>query len=146
MNCNSNTAPLIDSISQDCENICNPKPINIICRQIIIPTGQDILAVQGDINSSFREFFIPIETEQGFELADANFVIEILNSENFYYEVSVDDNKTVQGNYIKLKWQLSEQDTSVAGDLKVAIKATKSNFKWETYYAIFKIQQNLEKQ
>lgn len=146
MNCNNNTAPLIDNISQSCDNVCIPKPINIVCRQIIIPTGQDILAVQGDINSSFREFFIPVETEQGFDLTDADFVIEVLNAENFYYEVSINNSKTVQGNYIKLKWELNEQDTSVAGNLKVAIKATKPDFKWETYYATFKIQQNLKKQ
>jgi hypothetical protein len=66
MNCNSNTAPLPNvSTGQGCNVGCVPKPINVVCRQIIIPSGQEILAVEGDMNSSYREFLIPLDTDKG---------------------------------------------------------------------------------
>lgn len=144
MNCNSNTAPLPSTSGEGCNVGCKPKSINIVCRKIIIPSGQETLAVEGDLNSSFREFLIPLETEQGFNLEDATFAILVMNSNGEQYQVIIDDtNKTIQGNYIKIKWNLSARDTSVAGDLKVSIQATKDDFRWETYYAKFRVQPSL---
>lgn len=144
MNCNSNTAPLITNEVSGCTNGCMPKAINVVCREIIIPAGQETLGVEGDINSIYREFFIPIETEQGFNLEDATFVILVMNSAGECYQNVIDDNdKSIVGNYIKIKWNLSARDTSVNGNLKVAIQAIKDDFKWETYEATFIIHSSL---
>ncbi|MFR3182510.1 MAG: hypothetical protein ACLTPN_02705 [Clostridia bacterium] len=145
MNCNSNTAPLPNvSTGQGCNVGCVPKPINVVCRQIIIPSGQEILAVEGDMNSSYREFLIPLDTEQGFDLTDAMFIVLVRNANGEQYQVVIrDEDKSVVNNYMKLRWNLEPKDTSVAGNLNVAIKAVKDNFKWETYPATFKIYSSL---
>ena len=57
MNCNSNTVPLINSSDTDsCNTGCANKNIFVICRNIIIPAGQDIIAVQNDLGSVTRTF------------------------------------------------------------------------------------------
>ena len=61
MNCNSNTVSLIegDGNNLNCNNGCVPKDINVICRKIIIPFGQNVLAIQGENNSNTRTFIVP---------------------------------------------------------------------------------------
>lgn len=144
MNCNSNTAALVTSTTSSCNNGCEPKPINVICRKIIIPSGQEILAVEGDTNSSYREFWLPLETEQGYSLENADFTIVVNNSDNEQHEVEISsENKMIEGNYIKIKWVLSVEDTLVPGNITISIRATNNNFKWETFSAQFVIQSSL---
>ena len=144
MNCNSSTAPLQSTAGAGCNTGCTPKPINIVCRNIIIPIGQEILAVEGDLNSSFREFLIPLETEQGFSLENSTFSILVMNSNGEQYQVILNSKDiTIQGNYIKIRWDLSARDTSVAGDLKISIQATRDGFRWETYSTTFRVEPSL---
>lgn len=145
MNCNSNTIPLIETETQTaCKNGCSPKDINVICRKIAIPTGQNILGVQGDLSSISRIFVVPKITEEGYDLSDKIFHMVIENIENEQWEELISaENIEILENYIKLKWNLLPKDTQYSGVLKVSIKASKDNFTWQTYIASFEIQPSL---
>lgn len=145
MNCNSNTIPLIETETQTaCNNGCPPKDINVICRKIAIPTGQNILGVQGDLSSISRIFVVPKITEEGYDLSDKIFHMVIENIENEQWEELISaENIEILENYIKLKWNLLPKDTQYSGVLKVSIKASKDNFTWQTYIASFEIQPSL---
>lgn len=145
MNCNSNTMPLIDTGSAaTCNNGCTPKDINVICRSIIIPNGQEILGVKGDLNSITRNFLIPKITEEGFDLSDKSFSIILQNSqgEQWKEEISSDNIEEID-NYIKITWKLTSKDTQVSGELKLLIRAYSTDFIWQTYIGSFIIQQSL---
>lgn len=145
MNCNSNTAPLINSQTGGCNAGCNIKDINIVCRKIIIPSGQEILGVEGDTNSSFRNFIIPKYSEQGFDLSTSTFYFSIKNSQNEQYSTLVEDNnKIIEDNFIIIKWNITAKETSNSGSLYVSIIASADNFKWQTYFAEFYIEPSLD--
>ena len=105
MNCNSNTMPLIDTnIQTSCNNGCSPKDINVICKTIIIPTGQEILGVQGDFGSISRTFILPKTTEEGFDLSDKDFIIVLQNINGEQWNESITaENIEILDNNIKIK-------------------------------------------
>ncbi len=145
MNCNSNTMPLINTAEQtSCNNGCTPKDINVVCRAIIIPTGQEILGVQGDVGSISRTFVLPKTTEEGYDLSNKTFAIILQNSEGEQWNENIpSENIEETENYIKIKWNLKAKDTQVAGDLKVSIKVSSEDFVWQTYVTSFIIQSSL---
>ena len=146
MGCNSNTAPLINtSTISSCNNGCKPKDINVICRQIIIPVGQEVLGIQGDNNSSFRTFILPDTTEDGINLKDKVFSIVVENAKKQQWkQVINDEDIEISENYIKIKWTIGANETAVSGKLDVIIEAEGDNFKWQTYKKQFFIAQSLE--
>jgi len=78
MNCNSNTTPLINEISGvSCNSGCTPKDINVICKTIVIPNGQEILAIQGENNAAVRYFLVPKINENDVDMSDKTFTINI---------------------------------------------------------------------
>lgn len=145
MNCNSNTMPLINTSELiSCNNGCVPKDINVVCRAIIIPTGQEILGVQGDIGSISRTFVLPKTTEEGYDLSNKTFAIILQNDEGEQWNENIPfENIEETENYIKIKWDLKAKDTQVAGDLKVSIKVSSEDFVWQTYVTSFVIQSSL---
>lgn len=145
MNCNSNTMPLINTSEPlSCNNGCIPKDINVVCRVIIIPTGQEILGVQGDIGSISRTFVLPKTTEEGYDLSNKTFAIILQNDEGEQWNENIPfENIEETENYIKIKWDLKAKDTQVAGDLKVSIKVSSEDFVWQTYVTSFVIQSSL---
>lgn len=145
MNCNSNTMPLINTSEPiSCNNGCVPKDINVVCRAIIIPTGQEILGVQGDIGSISRTFVLPKTTEEGYDLSNKTFAIILQNDEGEQWNENIPfENIEETENYIKIKWDLKAKDTQVAGDLKVSIKVSSEDFVWQTYVTSFVIQSSL---
>lgn len=145
MNCNSNTMPLINTSEPiSCNNGCAPKDINVVCRAIIIPTGQEILGVQGDIGSISRTFVLPKTTEEGYDLSNKTFAIILQNDEGEQWNENIPfENIEETENYIKIKWDLKAKDTQVAGDLKVSIKVSSEDFVWQTYVTSFVIQSSL---
>lgn len=145
MNCNSNTMPLINTTEQiSCNNGCTPKEINVVCKTIIIPTGQEILGVQGDVGSISRTFVLPKTTEEGYDLSNKTFAIILQNSEGEQWNENIpSENIEETENYIKIKWDLKAKDTQVAGDLKVSIKVSSEGFVWQTYVSSFIIQSSL---
>lgn len=145
MNCNNNTAPLVgSSAASSCNNGCSPKDINVICRKIIIPYGQGILAIEGDENSSSRTFIIPDTTEEGISLVDKTFSILVENANKQQWRTVVtDEDKIIEDNYIKIKWDIGKNETAVAGILKVSLEAEGENFKWQTYSGDFSIASSL---
>lgn len=145
MNCNSNTMPLIDTnIQTSCNNGCSPKDINVICKTIIIPTGQEILGVQGDFGSISRTFILPKITEEGFDLSDKDFVIVLQNINGEQWNESItSENIEILDNNIKIKWNPTKKSTQVAGELKLLVRASKEDFLWQTYITHFIIQPSL---
>ena len=145
MNCNSNTMPLISTdFPKTCNNGCSPKDINIICKKIIIPLGQEILGVQGDFGSISRTFILSKTTEEGFDLSDKDFVIVLQNINGEQWNESItSENIEILDNNIKIKWNPTKKSTQVAGELKLSIKASKEDFLWQTYIAHFIIQPSL---
>ena len=145
MNCNNNTAPLVgSSAANSCNNGCSPKDINVICRKIIIPYGQETLAIEGDINSSSRTFIIPNTTEDGIDLTNKKINILLENANKEQWKITVDDkDKEIGENYTKIKWNIGNDETSVAGILKVSLEAEGENFKWQTYSENFYIAPSL---
>ena len=83
MNCNSNTMAL-NTISQNgaCTGKCQNRYIYIMCRTIVIPVGQEIIAVQTDNNSIERTFVFPTVNESGDDLTDKTFTV-ISKNEKF---------------------------------------------------------------
>lgn len=146
MGCNSNTVPLINtSTISSCNNGCKPKDINVVCRQIIIPVGQEILGIQGDNNSSFRTFILPDTTEDGIDLKDKVFSIVVENAKKQQWkQVISDENIEILDNYIKIKWVIGANETAVSGKLDIIIEVEGDNFKWQTYKKQFFIAQSLE--
>ena len=138
MNCNSNTAPLVNSIISSCNNGCAPKDINVICKEIIIPSGQEVLGIQGENNAAVRYFLVPITNENGDDLSEKNFSFIIIDSENNSFEIEVKD-KEILDNYIKLKLIVDQTMTKNAGVIKLLIQATSENYIWKTYSVNFKI-------
>ena len=146
MSCNNNTVPLVESSSNNinCNNGCSPKDINIVCRQIIIPYGQENIGVQGDNNSTTRTFILPDTTETGIDLKDKSFSILAENSNKQQWKTVVDKNDVeILDNYIKIKWNIGSNETAVSGILKISIEAVGDNFTWQTYSANFNVKQSL---
>ena len=146
MSCNNNTVPLVESSSNNinCNNGCSPKDINIVCRQIIIPYGQENIGVQGDNNSTTRTFILPDTTETGIDLKDKTFSILAENSNKQQWKTVVDKNDVeILDNYIKIKWNIGSNETAVSGILKISIEAVGDNFTWQTYSANFNVKQSL---
>lgn len=146
MSCNNNTVPLVESSSNNinCNNGCSPKDINIVCRQIIIPYGQENIGVQGDNNSTTRTFILPDTTETGIDLKDKTFSILAENSNKQQWRTVVDKNDVeILDNYIKIKWNIGSNETAVSGILKISIEAVGDNFTWQTYSANFNVKQSL---
>lgn len=138
MNCNSNTAPLVNSTISSCNNGCTPKDINVICKEIIIPSGQEVLGIQGENNAAARYFLVPITNENGDDLSEKKFSFIIIDSENNSFEIEVKD-KEILDNYIKLKLIVDQIMTKNAGVIKLLIQATSENYIWKTYSVNFKI-------
>lgn len=143
MNCNSNTAPLLEqSITMSCNNECTPKDINIICKRIIIPAGQEILGIQGENNASKRYFLAPKITENGDDLSNAQFNIVIKSDINGTATIEIKEPQILE-NYIKLEWKIDDSITNVSGNIQIQIEAIKDNFVWKTYPATFVIATGL---
>lgn len=143
MNCNSNTMPLIDYNSQSsCNNGCSPKDINVACKTIIIPSGQEILGVKGEDNSATRYFVIPKITENGDDLSDKQFSIITLDDDGNKNIIAVDKPEILE-NYIKLKLIIDKNITNVEGTLKLQIEAVSENYIWKTLPASFTIANSL---
>lgn len=144
MNCNSNTAPLLNTNMQtSCNNGCNIKDVQVICKQIIIPTGQDILGVQGESNVSERTFIIPKKVENNIDLTEASFsLLYKIGSDTQTVEIQEED-KEVLENYIKIKWKIDNKVTEVWGTVEVQIVATGDNYVWKTYPVTFRVIQSL---
>lgn len=146
MSCNNNIAPLMESSSSniDCNNGCSPKDINIVCRQIVIPYGQENIGVQGDNNSTTRIFILPDTTETGISLKDKTFSILAENSNKQQWRTVIDKSDIeILDNYIKIKWNIGSNETVVSGILKISIEAIGDNFTWQTYSANFSVKQSL---
>lgn len=142
MNCNSNTAPLISTNTENCNLGCNIKDINIVCREIIIPSGQEILAIQGENNSNTRNFLIPKITEDGEDLSSKNFNIYAKNSNNVLITIPIENIENLD-NYIKLTWKIDNSITETSGSITIQIEATSDNYIWKTYPASFIIANSL---
>ena len=138
MNCNSNTAPLINNMNSSCNSGCAPKDINIICKEIIIPNGQEVLGIQGENNSATRYFLVPKINENGDDLSDKDFSFIITKKDNSILIINVIDKKILD-NYIKLKLIINKDITEETGIIKLSIQATSEDYIWKTYSANFKI-------
>ena len=143
MNCNSNTVPLIDETVQlSCNNGCSPKDINVICKKIIIPTGQETLGIQGENNSAIRYFVVPKINENGDDLSNKNFSFIIVDSDNNRSEIEI-ENPEISDNYIKLKLMINNELTKNSGNLQIQIQAILDDYVWKTFPATFKIIDSL---
>lgn len=146
MNCNSNTMPLIDINSTSSCNVgCEPKEINIVCKSIVIPSGQEVLAVQGENAEETRTFLIPKITSGGQDLSDKNFSFIFRNStpEIILIDIQKEDIEELE-NYIKINFKITKEITSQSGSLNLQIIAEKDDFVWKTYSATFKIAESLK--
>lgn len=149
MNCNSNTAPLVNSgESSACNLGCEPRDIQVICRDIVIPSGQSVLAIQGDINSSYRYFLLPKVTAYGDNITGGIISVVVKRADNQTFEHII-ENIEEQDNYIKFKWELSKEDTEIPGVLQIMIKVVKKSedeeisFVWQTFSANFTIEKSI---
>lgn len=145
MNCNSNTVPLIDSNNNvSCDNGCTPKNINVICRNIVIPQGQEVLGVQNDNNSTYRIFVLPKVNEEGTDLSDKTFSIITKNANKDVNKLTVNsDDVTITDNFIEIKWVPTDIDLALSGNLYLSIEASSEDYRWETFTARFQIMPTL---
>lgn len=146
MNCNLNTMPLVDiGSTSTCNTSCEPKEINIVCKSIVIPSGQETLAVQGENTEETRVFLIPKITSGGKDLSDKNFSFVFKNSisEIVSIDIQKEDIEKLE-NYIKINFKITKEITSQSGSLNLQIIAEKDGFVWKTYSATFKIAESLK--
>lgn len=145
-NCNSNTVPLStvssSTSSSSCYNGCTPKNINVICKQIIIPYGQEILGVQGETGSSVRYFLVPKITEDSIDLSTATFYFITKMAGDDVLVTEVEEKEEVT-NYIKLKWDITATTTQDSGNIQMQIVAKTDDYTWVTYPATFNIANGL---
>lgn len=142
MNCNNNTVPLTTgTIQGTCTTSCEIKDIQIVCKKIIIPYGQDIIGIQGENNVSSRTFLVPTTSENGIDLSNAQFSVLYKLQGAETQEIQLES--TQIGNYIKLVWDIDYKITETNGNVQVQIKAVGDNFIWKTYSAIFKVAESL---
>ena len=112
---------------------------------MIIPSGQEIIGIQGDINSNIRTFILPIETESGINLKDKTFNMLEQNNDKIQWKTEIEKNNIeITDSYIKIKWNIANNETAVSGKLQVAIEAVGDDFKWQTYAGEFIIIPSLE--
>lgn len=143
MNCNSNTAPLLEETTViSCNNGCTPKDINVICKKIVIPYGQETIGLQGENNASTRYFLVPKINENSDDLSDASFNIKIKNNSNEIISVEI-ENPEILENYIKIRWDIDNTITKDSGKIQVQIEAKKDNYIWKTYPATFIVVSSL---
>lgn len=143
MNCNSNTAPLLEQTTEiSCNNGCTPKDINVVCKEIIIPNGQKVLGIEGENNASKRYFLIPKITENEDDLSDAQFNIIIKSDLNGVTTLELKIFEILE-NYIKLEWVIDDSITNVSGNLQIQIEAIKGELIWKTYPATFIVASGL---
>lgn len=142
MSCNSNTAPLISTTTTSCNNGCDIKDIQVVCKQIIIPAGQNVLGIQGENNVSTRTFVIPRETEQGIDLSSADFSILVKIGSSDTQTITIVEKETLE-NYIKIELPIDSSLTEISGNISIQIIATGENYTWKTYPAVFNIVQSL---
>ena len=107
-----------------------------------IPTGQDILGIQGEDNSATRYFLIPKINENGEDLSDKEFSIIIVDSGNNRSEIKI-ESPEITDNYIKLKLIIDKNITQISGNLNIQIQAISDNYVWKTFPAIFKIANSI---
>ena len=144
MNCNNNTSPLITMIS-NCNVDCKNSNIYIKCKNMIIPAGQEVIAVQNDKNSTKRTFVLPLINESGISFENKSFEVISLNKKNqFYKQEILGDNLKFRGNYIYLDWYPSIYETSLNGKLKVQIKVKGNDFEWLSNIGEFIVNNTLE--
>lgn len=143
MNCNSNTAPLLEQVTESsCNNGCALRDINVICKKIIIPTGQETLGIQGENNAAKRYFLVPKINENDDDLSDAQFNIIVKSDINGIATIELNKIQILE-NYIKLEWKIDDSITNVSGNLQVQIEAIKEDLIWKTYPAVFFIKESL---
>ena len=143
MNCNSNTTPLINEISGvSCNSGCTPKDINVICKTIVIPNGQEILAIQGENNAAVRYFLVPKINENNVDMSDKTFTINIKTNSGSIISRQIEEPEILE-NYIKLKLEITEDITKESGIISLQIVAISDNFVWKSYSANFKIASSL---
>lgn len=143
MNCNSNTMPLIENgNSVSCNSGCSPKDINVICKNIIIPNGQETLAVQGEENSAVRYFLIPRVNESEVDMSDKIFTINLKTNSGKIISKSIVEPEILE-NYIRLKLEITGDITEESGIIALQIIAASENFVWKSYSANFKIASSL---
>lgn len=146
MNCNSNTMPLIDTNSNSvssCSGSCSSRNIRVVCRNIIIPSGQNVLGVKDDMNSIKRTFILPTVNESGISLEEKEYVIITINANNEEYRHVLEEKDVeVSGNSIKLTWEPTIYEMAVQGNLQVRIEVLGEDFKWSTYpedFVVFEV-------
>lgn len=148
MNCNSNTMPLIDTNSNlvsSCGGSCSSRNIRIVCRNIVIPNGQNILGAKDDNNSIKRTFILPTVNESGISLEEKEYVIITINANNEEYRHVLEEKDVeVLGNSIKLTWEPTIYETAVQGNLQVQIEVLGEDFKWSTYPVNFVVSETLK--
>lgn len=142
MNCNSNTMPIPGVINNTCENKCINYPINIICKQMILPDNQRILAVQGENYAIKKTFFIPKITENGDNLEDKTFSLSIKKLDGSIINLEINNPKILE-NYIQLEWIVDSTYTDVIGKVFVQISASGDNFVWKTIPDYFNIIESI---
>lgn len=149
MNCNSNTSPLIKEGQEGSCNLgCEPRDIQVVCRDIVIPSGQSVLAIQGDVNSSYRYFLLPKVTAYGDDITGGIISVVVKRADNQIFEHII-ENIEEKDSYIKIKWELGKEDTEVPGILQVMIKVVKKSedeeisFVWQTFSANFTIEKSI---
>lgn len=142
MNCNNNTAPLISTTATSCNNGCDLKDIPVICNQIIIPAGQEILGIQGENNVSTRIFVIPKTIGGDIDLSSADFqiLVKIGNSNTVVVDIP---EKEILENYIKIKLPVDSSLTETSGNVSIQIVATGDGYTWKTYPTQFTIVKSL---
>lgn len=106
-------------------------------RDMTIPEGIREISVRGD-SKSVRVVFDVYRYYDGIDLGMRSFFVEILNSKNQYDTVV--PSTEVEGNTVKVTWEVQKKHASVAGQLRVKLKVTANgDYIWQTHNGLFTV-------
>lgn len=108
-------------------------------REIAIPSKDEILAVSGDKNTAQYAFVMP-KIMGGVDLSPYKFTMKTLAVGG---EAWSDLVKTIEGDNLILKWQISEDQLCCAGTISLQIVATYNSSVWQTIEARARIEKSL---
>lgn len=144
MSCNQNNISL-DVLNNSSCNGCDIKPINVICRKILVPSGQSAIGIKGENNSNIRIFLIPKIDENGVDISDKKFTIITKNNIGEVNIIEV-DNIEIVGNYVKITWNITDNIISNEGLLYVQIQVQNQDnteYVWKSHIAKFFVENSL---
>lgn len=115
--------------------------VSVHGRRIDIPADSLEIAVRGDMRA-VRVIFDVDRYYDGMDLGSRTFYVELLNANEAYDRMipSVE----IFDEIVQVVWEVQRKHVSVAGEVKVRLRAESPNYIWHTYTGVFTVKDTFE--